>query len=267
MTHPATGGNGGGASCEVWWARTAYCRPGLAALLTRSETVRRDLYARADDRDRFAVSAALVRLAAARQLGLGARDITVVRDCPDCPLPHGRPRIEGARLDVSVSYAGSVVVVAVSHGARVGVDVETVGLLTSRHAAVLQRALGADELSTLEKTPEDARATWLLRRWTYKEAVVKATGDGLRVPLPGIQLCETSAMTRLASYPGRPELLDGRTVLMPVDAPPGFTDPESMASSAFLMDRGMSIHRVRSRDAWELFDSERSSELVDRVQG
>ncbi|MGV9565013.1 hypothetical protein ACWDTE_22560, partial [Streptomyces sp. NPDC003480] len=108
-------------SCRVWWARAGDYRPELDALLGPAEAVRRDRYARAADRRRFTVSATLLRLAAALELGCAAREVPVVRDCPDCAVPHGRPRVEGP-LHVSVSYAGEAVAVAVSTGAAVGLD-------------------------------------------------------------------------------------------------------------------------------------------------
>ncbi|MEU5214592.1 4'-phosphopantetheinyl transferase superfamily protein [Streptomyces sp. NPDC020807] len=258
MTHAVAGGNGGQASCLVWWARTSSYMPGLGSLLGASELVRRDLYSREEDRLRFTVSAALLRLAVAHQLDTEARDVEVTRNCPDCPLPHGRPRVEGVR-DVSVSYAADVVVVAVSEGTAVGVDVEAASPLSPQRAAVLRRALGNDELREFDGVSGSARENWLLRRWTYKEAVVKATADGLRTPLPGVQVSEASGMARLISYPGRPELPDSRVELTPLKVPAGYAAPESMASAAFLVDGGMSLHRVRVRvrDGRELFPSER----------
>ncbi|MFE1771587.1 hypothetical protein [Streptomyces sp. NPDC059008] len=117
-------------------------------------------------------------------------------------------------------------------------------------------------MSEFREVSEAVRENWLLQRWMYKEAIV----DGLRTPLPGIQLSEATGMVRLTSYPGRPERLD-KAVLMPVAAPPGYAAPESMASAAFLADRGMSSPRVRARDGRELFHSAPYPEPVERNRG
>lgn len=76
----------------------------------------------------------------------GARQ--VVRLCPACgSAEHGRPVALGTDAHVSISYAGDLVAVAWSYDGPVGIDVEH----------------GADRLE-----------------WTRVEALLKATGEGVR---------------------------------------------------------------------------------------
>ncbi|MGV9247445.1 4'-phosphopantetheinyl transferase family protein [Streptomyces sp. NPDC003710] len=241
------------AACRVWWARGGDYRPELDALLGPAEAIRRDRYAREADRRRFTVSAALLRLAAARELGCAAREVPVVRDCPDCAVPHGRPRIEGP-LHVSVSYAGEAVAVAVSTGAAVGLDAAEAppGGPAAPRPAALERALRPEERAELGEAPEELRPGMLVRWWTYKEAVLKATGDGLRVPPTEIGVSERSGAARLTAYPGRPELLGRGTVLRPAGVPVGRRSPAAVASVAFLVDRGIRVDHVRGEDGREL---------------
>ncbi|MEU9076778.1 4'-phosphopantetheinyl transferase family protein [Kitasatospora sp. NPDC004745] len=253
-TAAAADGADGAVACRVWWARTADHRPGLEALLAPAEAVRRDLYAAEADRRRFTVAAALLRLAAAEFSGTGPREVEVLRDCPDCPLPHGRPRITGP-LDASVSYAGDVVLVAVTAGAVVGVDAEAPAASPRRQSAALRRALGERESAELGRVPEAERDGWLLRRWTYKEAVLKATGEGLRVPPTAVGVSEESGTARLTAYPGRPPG-GGRTVLLPLGIPTGAMPPGGTASAAFLLDRDAPVRQAPGRYGRELFDTD-----------
>ncbi|MFJ7901556.1 4'-phosphopantetheinyl transferase family protein [Streptomyces sp. NPDC096198] len=251
-------------ACRVWWAGSGDHRPELDALLGPAEAVRRERYARAADRRRFSVSAALLRLAVARELGCAARDVPVVRECPDCALPHGRPRIEGqGPLHVSVSYAGEAVAVAVSRGAVVGLDAEAgpdaaeapSGGPPTRRRLALERALRPEERAEVGAAPEEARPGMLVRWWTYKEAVLKATGDGLRVPPTDIGVSRRTGGARLTAYPGRPELLGDGTVLRDVGTPAGWLSPAAVASVAFLVDRGTRVDHVRGEDGRVLLDA------------
>lgn len=80
------------------------------------------------DRARMLLGAALLRVAVSSLIGVPPAVLTVDRNCSDCGGWHGRPKVPGANVDVSVSHSGMVVTVAtLAGGGRVGVDVERVG--------------------------------------------------------------------------------------------------------------------------------------------
>lgn len=94
---------------------------------------------------------------------------------------YGKPHLSGGGLEFNVTHSGSHLLIAVSDGA-VGIDLET-GLafasledfcrqLAPREAATILAAAGAAERTAL-----------LLRCWSRKEAVSKAIGLGLALPL------------------------------------------------------------------------------------
>lgn len=178
--------------CQVWSAGLSLLRPEHLDLLDATEHARRDGYLRAGDRDRFTLGAALLRLAAARTLGVAAGQVPVDRICATCGAPHGKPRVAGADLHLSVSHSGERVLLAVTTAAAVGVDLE---LVTARDVAALERLVLAP--GERADAPGD-----FYRYWCRKESVVKATGDGLRVGLTEVVVSPPDRPAAVESYRG-----------------------------------------------------------------
>ena len=176
--------------CQVWLADLACYRDELARLLDDVERDRLTGYQMAADRQRSTVAAALLRLVAGRRLGVPARELRIDRSCPDCDRQHGKPTVRDATdLHVSVSHSAELVVVAVTGAAPIGVDVE---FMVERDYAGLARSfLGDGE--------HIDGADSFYRLWTRKEALVKATGDGLRMPLTNVVV---GGSDRAVSYAG-----------------------------------------------------------------
>jgi 4'-phosphopantetheinyl transferase len=120
--------------------------------------------------------------------------VGVDRTCTDCGAPHGRPVLSDTDLKVSLSHAGHKVVVAMSRLAPVGVDLEPAERCSGQWLARTCLAPG----ETMVR-PED-----FLIYWCRKESVVKATGDGLRVPLSDVVVSAADQPAYLVSYRGRP---------------------------------------------------------------
>ncbi|GGQ19311.1 4'-phosphopantetheinyl transferase family protein [Streptosporangium pseudovulgare] len=194
--------------CEVWWARPADQHEGLLSLLQDVELERRSAYRRPEDRARFTVGAALIRLTAARLLDCDPVDLRIVRDCPDCRLPHGRPRVEHRDLELAVSHSADLVMIGLSTSAPMGVDVEKIDPAKSRKLA--RRVLSVTELAKFQTLTDDERTRMFFQAWTRKEAVLKSTGDGLRMPMNAVDFDEQG---RLLAYPGRPDLAGNACVI------------------------------------------------------
>ncbi|WP_344650846.1 4'-phosphopantetheinyl transferase family protein [Cryptosporangium japonicum] len=158
--------------CQVWWARplTAADPDGLAALLDPLEQGRRAAYRRDADRARFTVAAGLLRVLSGAHLGIAPTRVAITRWCPDCDRPHGRPALPVAGWECSVSHSGDRVAVAIGRTGPLGVDVEEAS--ARENAGLREIVLAADE-----------RGDDFVTYWVRKEAVLKATGEGLRVAL------------------------------------------------------------------------------------
>lgn len=142
-----------------------------AVVLTPAELARARRGRPAVLRRRVLLRAAL-RSAVARELGIQPELV------PLATTPAGRPELPpSTHLDVSCSAAGSLGVVAVGHGRRIGVDLERVAPWTSD---VLDEGwLHPTEQEALLLLPERARGLAATRAWTQKEAVLKGRGAGL----------------------------------------------------------------------------------------
>jgi 4'-phosphopantetheinyl transferase len=149
-------------------------------LLDAGERDRRSRLRRDADRDRFTVGCALLRTLVGAFTGVSPAAVLLDRTCPDCDQPHGKPVPRNAgTLECSVSHSGDRVVVAVSERAAIGVDVEVVAAKIDDGLA--ERVLRPSELTALTSLPAADRARGFATYWTRKEAILKATGDGLRI--------------------------------------------------------------------------------------
>ena len=156
---------------------------------------------RQEDKQRLMVGNALLRLTIAQAAGCPVEEVVIDRACPDCDKPHGKPTVVGHDLHVSVSHSGDRVVVALTRVAKVGVDVEQVNPRVHVDE-LLPNILSPDEIATDMD---------FFTRWARKEAVLKATGHGLRM-----------AMSRLTLGPQGLIGFDGPCVLRDLQPGPGY---------------------------------------------
>jgi 4'-phosphopantetheinyl transferase len=185
-------------TCVVWWAGPADYSPGLDRLLSTVEVGRAARLRRPEDRVRQVLGATMLRLAVARATGTSPEAVTVDRTCPTCSEPHGRPGLPGTGLHASITHSGDLVGLALTRVAPVGLDVERV-------SDVDVDSLGRTVLHESERAaPLDHDGFFAY--WTRKEAVVKATGDGLRAALAEVRVTGPAEPPAVVAYPGRAQL-------------------------------------------------------------
>lgn len=171
--------------CRVWWAGPVSpdAAPGLVALLDTHEHERLARFRRPADVARYLAAHALVRLVLAVQLDEPAASIVLDRTCR-CGAQHGKPTLADHPSPwFSLTHAGDLVGVAVCDGGPVGLDVELVRELPDL-PGMLRHACSPAELGR----PVGNAPGAFFRLWTRKEALLKATGDGLATPMAAITL-------------------------------------------------------------------------------
>jgi 4'-phosphopantetheinyl transferase len=185
----------------LWWASIADAHPDLTRHLDDYELERGERLRRTGARARHLLGAVIMRALMAAALDRPPHAVHIRRVCGACGGPHGRPVVEGFSL--SVSHSADRVVVAASRTGSIGVDVEhvvqskTVDLLSSR-------TLSASELAELDRVGPELRAWAFTRYWTRKEALLKATGQGLTVPLRSVVVTAPFDRADVVRWNGRP---------------------------------------------------------------
>jgi len=209
-------GAGDGVNVEVWWARIDQARPEFGTDLDAIEQQRYTAYRRDEDKARFLLGVTLVRRLLGARMSLPPASVVLDRTCRDCGKPHGKVRAEG--IELSVSHSGDWVGLAIGT-APVGLDVEQIDPKLDVDG-VARMSLAPEELAELAGAADKPRA--FARYWTRKEALLKATGDGIA----GLQSVVVSApdqpgaVVRWEGHDGPACLLD-----LPVGRP---SDPDHL---------------------------------------
>ncbi|MFE2290354.1 4'-phosphopantetheinyl transferase family protein [Streptomyces sp. NPDC059452] len=189
--------------CQLWWA-SAQDDPWLRTLLDDRERARAERLRHPAARSLYVGAHALARTVVAAHLGIPVRELELVAVCKQCGGAHGKPQ-PPAPLRLSLSHSGARVVVALAHSTDIGVDVEEIAPHTPE---ATERALAPPERASLAALPAPERSAGFIRYWTRKEALLKATGDGLTVPPALLHVTAPDAAPRLLSWSGpeRPRL-------------------------------------------------------------
>ena len=191
---------------HVWLVRTSGLAPltmrRLGAAMSADERERLSRFAADLHRRQYAVGRGLLRLLIGTYLGCEPQFVRFEYG------PAGKPQLAGDAADwlrFSVAHSGEVVALAFAYGADVGIDVERI-VVTPDWSDVARHTCTRRELDDLAQLPPGIRPERFFATWTRREAVVKATGQGIR------------ALTRDFEIPAAS---DGWHI-EPIDAGPGY---------------------------------------------
>jgi 4'-phosphopantetheinyl transferase len=188
------------ATVDVWRAHLKL-QPGqlsaLARCLDEEEQARAARFHFQRDMVRFRASRGLLRHILARYLDMPPERIRFGY------APMGKPfLLEHPGLHFNLSHAEDVLLVAVAHGRRVGVDVER-AFSEVVMDDVSRMVLSHPERVALGRVAQEERLDWFTRLWTRKEAYIKADGQGMSLRLNHIDVSTRSGRVRLQGT--RPE--------------------------------------------------------------
>ncbi len=149
-------------------------------VLSSDETVRAARFHFPRDRQRFVASRAVLRTILAGYLAIDTAGVNFSYSSKEKPLLG--PAHAGSDVMFNVSHSGGIALFAFTRHFDIGIDVEQVRRDFDLDA-IARRFFSAHEQSQLAALPVDARVEGFFRCWTRKEAYIKATGDGLSLPL------------------------------------------------------------------------------------
>lgn len=104
---------------------------------------------------------------------------------------NGKPLLSlpaaSSRLDFNLSHSSGLLVVAITPGKRVGVDVERIRPLPDLNL-IASHSLSEYEQDMLALITGEGKRFGFFRCWTRKEAYLKALGNGLSTPLDSFDM-------------------------------------------------------------------------------
>ena len=160
---------------EVCFADLAATRSDAEAgtsMLAREELERASRLRFAPDRRRYLASHLALRSAISIRTGVPTTAIELWTGV------HGKPEIRGLDgFQFSMSRAGDIAAFAFA-AVPVGIDVVTMASGQSLREAAVEFC-SPDELTAITRLPATGQIEVLARVWARKEALLKATGDGL----------------------------------------------------------------------------------------
>ena len=188
-------------------------------VLSPDESTRASRFHFARDRQCYVAARALLRMILAAYLAADSAELSFShskKEKPSLGAAHA-----GSGVTFNISHSGGIALLAFARQREVGVDVEQIRSDFDLEA-IARRFFSANEQQELFALPPEERANAFFRCWTRKEAYIKATGDGLSLPLTQFDVSINASRENalLATRPDRTEA--ERWQLREVPAGPGF---------------------------------------------
>jgi 4'-phosphopantetheinyl transferase len=189
-------------------------------ILSADESTRASRFHFSRDRQRFIAGRALLRIILAGYLATDPNSLRFSysqKEKPSLGPPHA-----DSNVMFNISHSGAVVLLAITRGREIGVDVEQVRS-DFELETIARRFFSTHEQNQLAAVPAEEKPTAFFRCWTRKEAYVKATGDGLSLPLSqfDVSLGAGEQNALLATRPDDSE--KSRWLLRDIPSGPGYT--------------------------------------------
>ncbi len=201
---------------HAWWIDLD--QPATGEVLSVEERARADRLRAPGGRERFVAGRRALRGILGGYLGLAAGDVAF------CYGGRGKPALAGElgrRLEFNLTHSAGLALLVVVERRAVGVDVEEVRPMAEADRLV-ERFFSVREREAFRALAVADRLAAFFRCWTRKEAYLKATGEGLGLPLEGFDVSLGPAEpARLLNVEGRPGEAE-RWSMADLDPGPGF---------------------------------------------
>ena len=170
------------------WSRMQPTLRSLESTLAGDERARAARFIFERDHDRYVAARGILRNLLGRYLGCAPQTIEFVYGV------RGKPAVAGPGSQpatcFNLSHSQGLTVLAIGKEREIGIDVE---LMRPEFAGeeIAKRYFSAKEIAELSRLPAELRTEGFFLCWTRKEAYIKATGDGLHIPLESFDVSLT----------------------------------------------------------------------------
>ncbi len=148
----------------------------LLGILSEQEKLRAERKKIPAKQFEYILGQAALRSILAQTLSIAGAEVSYARG------PKGKPYLDPVHqrqdLQFNISHSGGLLLIALSTGGEIGVDIEAINTTTSMDL-VSRRTFSETENETLFGLPDTLQREQFFQYWTCKEAVVKCTGDGI----------------------------------------------------------------------------------------
>jgi 4'-phosphopantetheinyl transferase len=150
---------------------------------------------------RWRTARALMRLVASKYLGCEPLEVPItLAACVHCGEPHGKPVLADSPVHINLSHTQNTVVIGIA-SSPVGVDVEP-GPSGRDWLKLSTRFYSTGEADWVREAGPVEAGHRFLRLWVRKEAILKATGEGLPGGLETVRVLGPAPLTLTRSVAG-----------------------------------------------------------------
>lgn len=148
----------------------------MQCFLSAEERDRADRFVFPEIRDHFIAGRGYLRVILGRYLNRSPESLRFTTG------KAGKPRlVQAANSDpitFNLAHAGGVAFLAVAYGIDIGVDIEPL-VLPEEAESLVEQFFSPNEAGEFRFLPDECRAEAFINLWTRKEALLKATGEGI----------------------------------------------------------------------------------------
>jgi 4'-phosphopantetheinyl transferase len=188
-------------------------------ILSGDESERASRFYFLRDRQSFVASRAVLRMILAGYLAVDPGSLNFSYSKREKPFLGAAYAESDIRFNVT--HSGDIAMLAFTRQREIGVDVEQIRSDVEVES-IARRFFSTNERMQLAALPSEEKVDAFFRCWTRKEAYIKATGDGLSLPLDqfDVSLGMEAGNALLATRPDESEV--SRWLLREVPTEPGY---------------------------------------------
>jgi 4'-phosphopantetheinyl transferase len=166
-----------GNEAHIWYACTEGVSESILryyGALSEKEKTRAERFHKRNDQHNYVVAQVIKRLVLSAYIGCHPEEIEFEHN------QYGKPFLSNSNIPVmfNVAHTKNIILLAVTKGTEVGIDVEYNDTTLDWHA-IAHKFFSTDELQHIESCTAEEKAPLFFSYWTQKEAILKARGVGL----------------------------------------------------------------------------------------